>query len=30
LITPFKKGNGVDNAIDFKALDMLVDMQLEA
>lgn len=30
LITPFKKWNWIDNVIDFKALDKLIDFQLEA
>ncbi len=28
LVTPFKKGNGIDNEIDYKALEKLLDMQI--
>lgn len=28
LITPFREGNGIDNPIDFEALDTLLDMQI--
>ncbi len=29
LVTPFKKGNGIDNDIDYKALEALLDMQVK-
>jgi len=29
LITPFKKGNGIDNDVDYKALEALLEMQVK-
>jgi dihydrodipicolinate synthase/N-acetylneuraminate lyase len=29
LVTPFKKGNGVDSEIDYVALERILNMQIE-